>query len=46
MEDFIPRQNIKWFKRQLEACTDEAKREQLQQLLASEEAKLRAITNN
>jgi 16S rRNA U516 pseudouridylate synthase RsuA-like enzyme len=43
MEDFIPRENIRWFKQQLEICMDESKREQLRRLLAAAEAELRTI---
>ncbi len=43
MERFIAAENIKRFKRQLESCTDEAQRAQIEQLLVSEEAKLRML---
>lgn len=39
MERFIHNQNIKLFKKQLEAPTDEAQRKMLLRLLAEEQAK-------
>jgi hypothetical protein len=44
MDGFIARENIRRFKQQLDACTDEAQRRTLEGLLADEEAKLKAIT--
>lgn len=43
MERFIALENIKRFKQQLEACTDEIQRAQLEQLLLAEEAKLKNL---
>jgi hypothetical protein len=43
MDTFIARENIKRFKQQLDVCTDETQRRTLEQLLADEEAKLKAI---
>jgi hypothetical protein len=39
MERFIHRENLKLFRQQLEATTDEARRRMLLRLLAEEEAK-------
>jgi hypothetical protein len=39
VESFIPRENIKNFKQQLEATTDDALRTMLLRLLAQEQAK-------
>ena len=42
-QEFISRENMRWFKQQLEACTDDAKRDQLQKLLATANAQLQGI---
>lgn len=44
MERFIAAENIKRFRQQLESCTDESHRVELEQLLAAEEAKLRSVS--
>jgi hypothetical protein len=37
----VSRQNIRWFEKQLEACTEDEKRDQLQRLLAAAKAEHR-----
>ena len=44
MDRFIACENIKRFKQQLDACTDETQRCTLERLLADEEAKLKSMT--
>lgn len=43
MQDFIARENIRRFRRQLENCTEEHQRATLKQLLAQEEERLTQI---
>ena len=44
MEDFVHRENLKIFKRQLAMVKDEAHRQLLLRLIAEEEAKTSVIT--
>jgi hypothetical protein len=46
MQEFIARENIRLFRRQLENCTDEQQRATLKQLLAQEEERLTQIAAN
>jgi bacterioferritin (cytochrome b1) len=43
VQEFIARENIKRFRRQLENCTDDRQRDTLKVLLASEQAHLERL---
>ena len=45
MQEFIARENIKRFKAQLQACTDDRQRQTLSRLLEAEETRLAELRN-